>query len=137
MITDILAIAPPCAGPADSVNEPFLGDNDPGVLFIEGVPPFTSGLQGIEPSGVFLQGDRFQMFGPDAVRDVTTVSDMVQVLVGGKRDVNIDAIEPVGNYGVLLRFSDGHATGIFACTFLERSKCLRLASMGIFLRRTV
>src|SRR5581483_4006087 len=26
-----------------------------------------------------------------------------QVLVAGKRDVNIDAIEPVGNYGVLLR----------------------------------
>lgn len=36
------------------------------------------------------------------------------VLVPGKRNVNIDAIEPVGNYGVLLRFSDGHDTGIFA-----------------------
>ncbi|HEX7111713.1 MAG TPA: DUF971 domain-containing protein [Mizugakiibacter sp.] len=37
-----------------------------------------------------------------------------RVLVAGKRHVNIDAIEPVGNYGVLLRFDDGHATGIFA-----------------------
>ena len=37
-----------------------------------------------------------------------------RVLVPGKRDVNIDAIEPVGHYGVLLRFSDGHATGIFS-----------------------
>src|SRR5690348_2259413 len=41
-----------------------------------------------------------------------------QVLVAGKRDVNIDAIEPVGNYGVLLRFSDGHATGIFSWSTL-------------------
>lgn len=37
-----------------------------------------------------------------------------KVLVAGKREVNIDAIEPVGQYGVLLRFSDGHATGIFS-----------------------
>ena len=42
-----------------------------------------------------------------------------QVLVAGKRDVNIDAIEPVGNYGVLLRFSDGHATGIFSWSTLH------------------
>lgn len=41
-----------------------------------------------------------------------------QVLIGGKRDVNIDAIESVGNYGVLLRFSDGHATGIFSWSTL-------------------
>lgn len=37
-----------------------------------------------------------------------------QVLVGGKQHVNIDAVEPVGNYAVLLRFSDGHATGLFS-----------------------
>lgn len=36
-----------------------------------------------------------------------------KVLVAGKRDVNIDAVEPVGNYAVLLRFSDGHASGIY------------------------
>ena len=41
-----------------------------------------------------------------------------QVLVAGKRDVNIDSIESVGNYGVLLRFSDGHATGIFSWSTL-------------------
>ncbi|PIQ36645.1 MAG: 1-(5-phosphoribosyl)-5-((5-phosphoribosylamino)methylideneamino)imidazole-4-carboxamide isomerase [Lysobacterales bacterium CG17_big_fil_post_rev_8_21_14_2_50_64_11] len=37
-----------------------------------------------------------------------------KVLVAGKRDVGIDAIEPVGRYAVLLRFSDGHASGIFS-----------------------
>lgn len=43
-----------------------------------------------------------------------------QVLVAGKRHVGIDAIEPVGHYGVLLRFDDGHDTGIFAWSTLYR-----------------
>ena len=42
-----------------------------------------------------------------------------RVLVTGKRDVNIDAVEPVGNYAVLLRFSDGHATGLFSWSVLH------------------
>jgi DUF971 family protein len=37
-----------------------------------------------------------------------------RVLVPGKAHVNIDAIEPIGNYAVLLRFDDGHQTGIYA-----------------------
>ncbi len=37
-----------------------------------------------------------------------------KVLVAGKADVNIDAVDPVGHYAVLLRFSDGHASGIFS-----------------------
>jgi DUF971 family protein len=41
-----------------------------------------------------------------------------KVLVAGKRDVNIAAIEPVGHYAVLLRFDDGHDTGIFSWTTL-------------------
>ncbi len=36
-----------------------------------------------------------------------------KVLVAGKREVAIDAIEPVGHYALLLRFSDGHASGIY------------------------
>ena len=43
-----------------------------------------------------------------------------KVLVAGKRNVNIRAIEPVGNYGVLLRFDDGHATGIYTWGFLRQ-----------------
>ena len=42
-----------------------------------------------------------------------------KVLVAGKRDVNIAAIEPVGHYAVLLRFTDGHDTGIFSWTTLH------------------
>lgn len=36
------------------------------------------------------------------------------VLQVGKENVNIEAIEPVGNYAVVLRFDDGHDTGIYA-----------------------
>ena len=42
-----------------------------------------------------------------------------KVLVPGKRDVGVKAIEPMGNYGVLLRFDDGHDTGIFSWTTLH------------------
>ena len=42
-----------------------------------------------------------------------------KTLVAGKRDVNIDAVEPVGNYAVLLRFSDGHASGLFSWSVLH------------------
>src|SRR5690348_9787574 len=42
-----------------------------------------------------------------------------KVLVAGKRDVAIDAVEPVGNYAVLLRFSDGHASGLFSWSILH------------------
>ncbi len=42
-----------------------------------------------------------------------------RVLVAGKHHVNIDAVEPVGNYAVLLRFDDGHATGLFSWDVLH------------------
>ena len=42
-----------------------------------------------------------------------------RVLQHGKRDVNIAAIEPVGHYGVLLKFDDGHNTGIFSWSVLH------------------
>lgn len=42
-----------------------------------------------------------------------------RVLVAGKRHVNIDAVDPVGHYAVLLRFDDGHQTGIFSWSVLH------------------
>jgi DUF971 family protein len=41
-----------------------------------------------------------------------------RVLQVGKEKVGIRAIEPVGNYGVLLRFDDGHETGIYSWSYL-------------------
>jgi DUF971 family protein len=43
-----------------------------------------------------------------------------RVLVPGKRHVNIAAIEPIGNYAVVLRFDDGHDTGIYSWTLLRQ-----------------
>lgn len=37
-----------------------------------------------------------------------------EVLQIGKKDVQIAAIEPVGQYAIQLRFSDGHDTGIYS-----------------------
>ena len=41
-----------------------------------------------------------------------------EVLQTGKRDVDLAALEPVGNYAVQPRFSDGHDTGIFSWDYL-------------------
>lgn len=37
--------------------------------------------------------------------------------IGGKKNVTIKGIEPVGHYAVKLVFSDGHATGIYTWTY--------------------
>ena len=37
-----------------------------------------------------------------------------EVLQVGKEQVNITAVEPVGNYAVKLEFDDGHNTGIYS-----------------------
>jgi DUF971 family protein len=40
-------------------------------------------------------------------------------ILGGKRNVLITVIEPVGNYAIRLTFSDGHSTGIFSWAYLH------------------
>jgi DUF971 family protein len=40
--------------------------------------------------------------------------------VGGKRDVEIIGVEPVGNYAVKLVFDDMHDTGIYGWDYLYR-----------------
>ena len=41
-----------------------------------------------------------------------------EVLQTGKRDVTIEAIEPVGHYAVKPTFSDGHDSGLFTWDYL-------------------
>lgn len=41
-----------------------------------------------------------------------------EVLQIGKEDVNITAIQPVGNYAVKLVFSDDHDTGLYSWDYL-------------------
>ena len=72
----------------------------------------------------FDDGSRFRL--PCEYLRVESPSAEVQghgpgqkVLVAGKRNVNVRAIEPMGNYGVLLRFDDGHDTGIYTWSTLR------------------
>ena len=58
-----------------------------------------------------------RVFSPSAeVRGHGPGQEVLQV---GKETVNINAIEPVGNYGVKLVFDDGHDTGIYSWTVLH------------------
>ena len=41
-------------------------------------------------------------------------------LVAGKRGVNIEAVEPVGNYAIRIRFTDRHDTGIYSWAYLHQ-----------------
>ena len=43
-----------------------------------------------------------------------------ETLQTGKREVNIERIEPVGHYAVQPSFSDGHDSGIFTWKYLYR-----------------
>jgi DUF971 family protein len=43
-----------------------------------------------------------------------------EVLQTGKREVGIEALEPVGHYAVQPTFSDGHSSGIFSWGYLYR-----------------
>jgi DUF971 family protein len=42
-----------------------------------------------------------------------------RTLVAGKKTVGIAGIEAVGNYAILIRFDDGHDTGIFSWRYLH------------------
>jgi DUF971 family protein len=72
----------------------------------------------------FEDGSRFDLpceylrvYSPSAeVRGHGPGQEVLQI---GKENVNITAIEPVGTYAVLLRFDDGHATGIYSWDLLH------------------
>src|SRR5215475_12497326 len=42
-----------------------------------------------------------------------------EVLVTGKQDVGISAVDPVGQYAVKLVFDDGHDTGLYTWKYLR------------------
>jgi DUF971 family protein len=71
----------------------------------------------------FSNGERFsfpfeylRVFSPSA--EVRGHGGQGGTLVVGKQDVNIVAIEPVGQYGIKPIFDDGHSSGIFSWTTL-------------------
>ena len=73
---------------------------------------------------IFDDGARFKLpceylrvYSPSAeVRGHGPGQDVLQI---GKEEVNITAIEPIGQYAVKLHFSDGHNSGLYtwACLY--------------------
>lgn len=65
-----------------------------------------------------LQAELLRVESPSA--EVKGHGPGQEQLVFGKRNVMITGAEPIGNYAVRLKFSDGHSTGIFTWTYLEK-----------------
>jgi len=59
-----------------------------------------------------LPCEYLRVFSPSA--EVQGHGPGQRVLQVGKEDVNIQRIEPVGNYAICLHFDDEHNTGIYA-----------------------
>ena len=57
-----------------------------------------------------------RVFSPSA--EVRGHSPGQEVLQTGKKEVNINRIESVGNYAIQLNFSDGHNTGLYSWDLL-------------------
>lgn len=72
---------------------------------------FSDGLD------VHLPCEYLRVYSPSAeVRGHGPGQETLQI---GKEQVNIDAIEPVGNYAVKLVFDDGHDSGLFSWEYLH------------------
>jgi ATP-binding protein involved in chromosome partitioning len=64
-----------------------------------------------------LSAEMLRVMSPSA--EVQGHSPSQRVTVGGKRNVQIKSLEPVGNYAVRIVFDDGHSTGLFAWPYLD------------------
>lgn len=58
-----------------------------------------------------------------------------EVLQLGKREINITALEPVGNYAVKPTFSDGHDTGLYTFDYLYKLGSEQAALWQDYLQR--
>lgn len=65
-----------------------------------------------------ISAEMLRVLSPSA--EVQGHSPEQRVTVGGKKDVEISRIEPIGNYAVRIIFSDGHETGLYSWSYLAR-----------------
>lgn len=65
-----------------------------------------------------LPAELLRVLSPSA--EVQGHSPEQRKTIGGKRDVAIVEVEPVGNYAVRLIFDDGHDTGLFSWAYLRK-----------------
>jgi DUF971 family protein len=64
-----------------------------------------------------LSAELLRVTSPSA--EVQGHSEAQRKTVGGKRNVTILSVDPVGNYAVRLGFDDMHTTGIYSWAFLR------------------
>ena len=64
-----------------------------------------------------LSAELLRVSSPSA--EVQGHSEAERKTVGGKRNVAILSVDPVGNYAVRLGFDDMHSTGIYSWAFLR------------------
>lgn len=88
----------------------------------------------------FADGARFEL--PAEYLRVHSPSAEVQghgietgVLVTGKENVGITAVEPIGHYAVRLLFNDGHDTGLFTWKYLHELGSEQKARWQVYLQR--
>lgn len=58
-----------------------------------------------------LPYEYLRVFSPSA--EVRGHGNQELTLVGGKKDINVTDIEPVGQYAIKLSFDDGHDSGLY------------------------
>jgi DUF971 family protein len=88
----------------------------------------------------FEGGERFEL--PAEYLRVNSPSAEVQghgveaaVLITGKENVGIRAVEPVGHYAVRLQFDDGHNTGLYTWKYLYELGRSQQTRWSEYLRR--
>jgi len=84
------------------------------------VSPDRKTLSVVWPDGTLdrLEAELLRVESPSA--ETQGHSPDEKVIVAGKRDVTIRAVEPVGSYAVRILFDDGHSTGIYTWRYFER-----------------
>ena len=80
-----------------------------------------------------LPCEYLRVFSPSA--EVRGHGLVEPLLVTGKQEVGIAAIEPVGNYAVKLTFDDGHDTGLYSWRFLRELGEQRATNWARYLER--
>lgn len=68
-------------------------------------------------SSYILSAELLRVTSPSA--EVQGHSEAERKTVGGKRNVSILSVDPVGNYAVRIGFDDMHSTGIYSWAFLH------------------
>ncbi|KAL3700683.1 hypothetical protein R1sor_018705 [Riccia sorocarpa] len=63
-----------------------------------------------------------------------TTADGKRKIVSGRRHVQILGIEPVGNYGIRIKYDDTHDTGIYTWNYLYELGSKKFSYMRTYLR---